>query len=365
MIFFAHSGATYAQRATLKFDKLVYDFGTFKEEGGKVKCRFTFKNDGEDTLRISTVKPGCGCTTAEWTKTGVLAKQSGYVDAEFDPAQRPGIFSKSLTVYSNDQNQPILSLTIKGQVLAKPKAVIDLYPMKMGNLLFESSQFNLTNAKNNEIRCDTIKYYNNWNKPINITFKDLSESLTAEAVPPSIKPKKEGLIIIHYDVAKRNDYGYIYDRMLLETDDSIQPEKTLNIAMNIVEDFSSLTPQQLADAPIIKFETNNYNFTSAKQGDKVACSFIFINEGKSDLIIHKVKASCGCTATSPEKTTLKPGESSKINATFDTAGKSGKQYKTITVVTNDPKNATLMLTIEGMVDKPETQTTPDTNAPTH
>ena len=365
MIAFAHSGVAYAQRATLKFDKLEYDFGTFKEEGGKVKCRFTFKNDGEDTLKISTVKPGCGCTTAEWTKTGVLAKQSGYVDAEFDPAQRPGIFSKSLTVYSNDQNQPILSLTIKGQVLAKPRAVIDLYPMKMGNLLFESSQFNLTNAKNNEIRSDTIKFYNNWNKSIDITFKDLSESLKAEAVPTSIKPKKEGLIIIHYDVAKRNDFGYIYDRMLLETNDSIQPEKTLNISMNIVEDFSNLTPQQLADAPIIKFKSNTYNFTSAKQGDKVACSFTFTNEGKSDLIIHKVKASCGCTATSPEKTTLKPGESSKINATFDTAGKSGKQYKTITVVTNDPKTATLMLSIEGMVEKPETQTTPDTNAPTH
>ena len=99
------------------------------------------------------------------------------------------------------------------------------------------------------------------------------------------------MIIIHYDVAKRNDYGYIYDRMLLETNDSIQPENTLNISMNIVEDFSNLTPQQLADAPVIKFESNTYNFTSAKQGDKVACSFTFTNEGKSDLIIHKVKAS--------------------------------------------------------------------------
>jgi hypothetical protein len=351
------SGTLMAQKkAVIKFDKIEHDYGTIKEEGGKVKCRFSFTNVGDDTLKIVSVKPGCGCTTAEWTKTPVLPKKTGFVDAEYDPKQRPGIFSKGITVTTNDPTQQVVNLTIKGDVIPKAKTYLDTYPVVIGNLRMESSQFNFGNAKNNEIRCDTLKIYNGWNAPLNIGFKDLATYITAKAVPSVLKPGKEGMIIVTYDVAKRNEYGYVYDRMLLTTNDSLQPDKTLNISMNVVEDFSNLTPEQLANAPKIKFDKTAFNFTTAKQGDKVECTYNFTNEGKSDLIIRKVKASCGCTATNPEKTTLKPGESSKINATFNTAGKEGKQYKTITVISNDPANSSTMLTIEGNVEKPATGT---------
>ncbi|MEI6122208.1 MAG: DUF1573 domain-containing protein [Bacteroidota bacterium] len=369
LIAFVCYGNTFGQKkAVLKFEKLENDFGTIKEEAGKVKCRFTFRNDGNDTLKILSVKPGCGCITSEWTKTGVLPKKTGYIDAEFDPTQRPGVFSKGITITSNDVAQSVVTLTIKGNVTPKPKAVTDLYPITIGNLRMVTSQFNFSNAKNTEVRSDTLKIYNSWNKPMNIGFKDLQTYMTAKAVPEVLKPSTAGLIIITYDVSKRNDYGYIYDRMLLQTNDSLQPDKNLNISMNIVEDFSKLTPQQLADAPKIKFESPSFDFGTAKQGDKVECTFTFTNEGKSDLTIRKVKASCGCTATNPEKTLLKPGESSKINATFNTAGKEGKQYKNITVTCNDPANSSVMLTIQGTVEKPAA-TTPDTNQnttqPTH
>ncbi len=353
MLAFFSSGTIMAQKkAIIKFDKIEHDFGTIKEEGGKVKCRFNFTNVGDDTLKLVSVKPGCGCTTAEWTKTPVLPKKSGFVDAEYDPKQRPGIFSKGITVTTNDPSQQVLNLTIKGDVTPKAKTYLDLYPVVIGNLRMESSQFNFGNAKNNEVRCDTLKIYNGWRLPITIGFKDLATYITAKAIPAELKPGKEGMIIITYDVAKRNEYGYLYDRMLLSTNDSLQPEKTLNISMNVVEDFSKLTPEQLENAPKIKFDKKAFNFTTAKQGDKVECTYSFTNEGKSDLVIRKVKASCGCTATNPEKTTLKPGESSNINATFNTAGKEGKQYKTITVICNDPANSSTMLTIEGNVEKP-------------
>jgi uncharacterized cupredoxin-like copper-binding protein len=354
---FFTSGTLMAQKkAIIKFDKIEHDYGTIKEEGGKVKCRFSFTNVGDDTLKILSVKPGCGCTTADWTKTPVMPKKTGFVDAEYDPKQRPGIFSKGITVTTNDPTQQVINLVIKGDVVPKAKTYLDIYPVVIGNLRMESSQFNFGNAKNNEIRCDTLKIYNGWKAPLNIGFKDLATYITAKAEPTVLKPGKEGLIIVTYDVAKRNEFGYIYDRMLLTTNDSLQPEKTLNISMNIIEDFSKLTPDQLANAPKIKFDKTAFNFNTAKQGDKVECVYNFTNEGKSELIIRKVKASCGCTATNPEKTNLKPGESSKINATFNTAGKDGKQYKTITVICNDPANSSTMLTIEGTVEKPATST---------
>ena len=45
--------------------------------------------------------------------------------------------------------------------------------------------------------------------------------------------------------------------------------------------------------------------------------FEYRNEGDKPLIITKVKASCGCTATNYSKEPLLPGESSKIRATYN------------------------------------------------
>ncbi len=352
-------GNIYAQKkAIIKFEKTENDFGKIKEEGGKVKCRFSFTNQGDDTLKIISVKPSCGCITSDWTKTVILPKKTGYVDAEYDPTQRPGPFNKGIAVTTNDPTQQMINLIIKGEVLPKPKGVADLFPVILGNLRMESSQFNFGNTKTTEIRTDTIKVLNVWNKNMNLSFKDVPEYISAKAIPEVIKPNKEALIIISYDVNKRNEFGYVYDRLVLMTNDSSQAEKTINVTQSINEDFSKMTPEQLAKAPKIKFENTNFDFGSAKQGDKVECSFIFKNEGENDLFIRKVKASCGCTATNPEKTILKKGEESKINATFNTSGKEGKQYKSVTVICNDPVSSTVTLSIQGNVEKPASQEEP-------
>ena len=107
---------------------------------------------------------------------------------------------------------------------------------------------------------------------------------------------------------KRNDYGFLYDRLTLNTNDSMNRQKGINVSVFIKEDFSKLTPQQLEDAPKIVFNTEKYNFGTVPEGTMVKYSFEFKNDGKDDLVIRKTRASCGCTATQPEKTLLKKGE---------------------------------------------------------
>jgi len=346
------TGSVMAQKkAIIKFDRSEYDYGLIKEEAGKAKCRFNFTNNGDDTLKLISVKPGCGCTTVDYTKTPVMPGKSGYIDAIFDPAKRPGMFTKSITVLTNDPAQKTVLLSLKGNVMAQPETSAEVFPVVAGNLRMKSGQFNLGNIKNDEIRIDTLKIINNWKKTMNLGFKGLAPYVTAIAVPAELKPGKQGLLIITYDASKRNDFGYVYDRVTLTTNDSISPDKGINISMNLMEDFSKLTPEQLANAAKIKFEKVNYKFDKVKQGEKVDCEFVYTNIGKSDLSIRKIKASCGCTTTNAEKTLLKPGESSKISATFNTTGKSGPQSKTITVITNDPIDTTVMLTIEGTIEK--------------
>jgi hypothetical protein len=94
-----------------------------------------------------------------------------------------------------------------------------------------------------------------------------------------------------------------------------------------------------------------FKFGKIKQGDKVEHSYVLTNSGKSDLLIRKVKASCGCTAVQPDKKVIAPGESVNIKTVFNSAGKLGNQNKTVTIITNDPKKSKMILWVKGEVLK--------------
>jgi hypothetical protein len=90
-----------------------------------------------------------------------------------------------------------------------------------------------------------------------------------------------------------------------------------------------------------------YNFGAAPSGPPVKHVFKIRNAGAGTLTIDGVTTSCGCTAAKPTKNSLAPGEESDIAVTFDTISEKGPSTRTITVVTNDPKQRQLELTLKG------------------
>jgi phage tail tube protein FII len=86
--------------------------------------------------------------------------------------------------------------------------------------------------------------------------------------------------------------------------------------------------------PVMTFETKEFNFGTIKQGEVVEHDFKFKNTGESDLIIVKMKGSCGCTVPKWDKTPVKPGESATFHVKFNSAGKHNKQNKTVTITCN-------------------------------
>jgi len=104
----------------------------------------------------------------------------------------------------------------------------------------------------------------------------------------------------------------------------------------------------IADAPIITFENDTYDFSKIKEGEKVEHVFEFINNGKSPLIISDVQAGCGCTTPKFDKKPIKPGDKGSIEIGFNSAGQRGTQHKIITVYSN-AQPAQLMLHLKGEV----------------
>jgi hypothetical protein len=103
----------------------------------------------------------------------------------------------------------------------------------------------------------------------------------------------------------------------------------------------------------IKFKEDNFDFGTIKQGEKVKHTFEFTNTGKAPLIIQNASASCGCTVPDWPHDPIQPGESSKIEVEFNSAGKKGPQSKSVSITANtDPSITTLrfVAVVEGGED---------------
>ena len=64
-----------------------------------------------------------------------------------------------------------------------------------------------------------------------------------------------------------------------------------------------------------------------------------------------MKTSCGCTAAVVSDNSIKPGQDGSIKVDFDTKNRSGRNSKSITVVSNDTKEPNKVITIYADVQK--------------
>jgi len=101
----------------------------------------------------------------------------------------------------------------------------------------------------------------------------------------------------------------------------------------------------VADAQLI-FKQEKLSFTAKSSDGELNAEFVFENQGESPVTIEAVKASCGCTAATPDKKTYAPGESGTIAAKFTFGERSGRQNKTIKVTTVSPNSVKYNLELE-------------------
>ena len=342
------SGFAQTKGPKISFEETQYAFGKIKEQDGKVTHRFEFVNTGGSPLIIHNVTATCGCTASDWTRQPVAPGESGYVDATYNPAGRPGAFRKYVTVISNS-NPGSIRLSFSGEVIPKPRSIEEVYRYGMGPLRLKSNHLSFGNVKHTATKKTRIEVINNSDEVINMGFQRVPAHVDIQFVPSTLKPGEKGEVIASFDAASKNDWGFVIDRVNVEIDGESARNYRLVMSANIEEDFSAYSSKELANAPVLKVDDPEFRFGKLNQGEKVEHNFVLTNEGESDLIIRKLRASCGCTAVQPEKKVIGPGESVKIKTIFNSAGKVGNQNKTITIITNDPQKSKRILWIKGEV----------------
>jgi len=103
--------------------------------------------------------------------------------------------------------------------------------------------------------------------------------------------------------------------------------------------------------PKIKFDTTYHDFGTLVQGEQVVFTFKFVNNGSADLIIYDAFSTCGCTVPEYSKEPVSPGAEGKIEVVFNSEGKRGMQYKSVTLKLNtEIKEKTLTIRANVLVN---------------
>ena len=335
----------------ISFDELSFDFGKIKEAEGPVTHKFGFTNTGAEPLILNNVKASCGCTTPQYTTEPVKPGDKGEISVTYNPKNRPGNFNKSITVTSNSA-QPVTRLTITGNVEARQPTIEEMYRVNMLGVRFKTNSLGFGKVYKDQTSTKQIECINTLDKEAIVTFTGMPAYVTVDNNPFTLAPQEKKVVNFTMDGAKNPTWGHSYAKFNVLVNDEKEKRNLMTVSVIIEEDFSTMTPEEKANAAHAEFKSIEYDYGTIKQGEIVEHLFEFTNTGKSDLIIRHVKASCGCTAVKPEKNVLKPGETSSIKAVFNSRGRKGSQHKSITVITNDPDKPMYVLSLKGNIEDP-------------
>jgi hypothetical protein len=344
-------GASAISQPVMQLPVKEHNFGTFKEEAGRQTFAFAVTNTGNSPLVIQNIVASCGCTTPEWTRTPIPAGGKGTITAIYDPVNRPGQFSKTLSVYSNSKPEVVV-LVINGEVIPREKTVEELFTFLVGTVRFESNHLAFTNVKKSEKKIRIMQLINTSAAPVKIEFDQVPAHLSVKANPETLKPGQKGIIEGTFDATKNQGWGNVSDMVRVKLNGVAQDNVYYYISANLVEDFSSLSKEDLVNAPVFKVASTTVDLGKMPGNTAKEVEFKFTNTGKRDLMLRQVKSTCGCTAVQQGQlgVGIKPGESSSIKAVFNSGTYKGKVTKAIYVYTNDPKNSEVVLMLNADVE---------------
>lgn len=242
------------------------------------------------------------------------------------------------------------SMVAQHQIRQTALTLEDEFPKRLGSLRFTTTLMGFGNVSTAEVKRDTMVLYNEGEKTVRIlNIKNCPPHIKIQYSNAGIGSGTRSLVVVDYDGSAANDFGFVFNRINVETDDVLMPVKTLNITAKIREYFSSTSPEDSLRLPKAGIDNTVHAFGKVKAGEKVIREFRLYNEGVSDLIIRKVKASCSCLKAATDKMIIPQGSFARINVVFDSFGKFGKENRPVQIFVNDPLRPEIIVELQGEV----------------
>ncbi len=101
----------------IEFPETSKSFGTFRLDLIQT-MDFEFVNTGDEPLLILNVNTDCGCTAAGYPREEIAPGDTAKISVRYNGRNNPtGTFRKQVRVRSNDPDNPLVRLFIKGKAI--------------------------------------------------------------------------------------------------------------------------------------------------------------------------------------------------------------------------------------------------------
>ncbi len=340
-----------AAQPRLSFDETTYDYGELQESDGFVASEFTFTNTGDTPLLITYANASCGCTTPIYPEAPIVAGETATVHVTYDTYGRPGTFSKSIKLYSNDPSSPT-TLRIRGNVIPSDHAAIDVgeYPFNIGGVLLKNVHIPFFQLYTTERQSKEIAFINGSSDELRIELRTIPSHLQASLSSATLTPRQEAILRVTYEGSLANDWGVRQDSLLFAVyeGEHLLEEKYITVSANLAENFTQLSAQERAIAPRIIVSDKVIHLSDIPASSTIEQQIVIENKGQTPLVIRKIVSANTALATQLATTTVAPQQQTTLLLQLESSriGASEFDYR-IQVISNDPNTPVTPIRVVG------------------
>ena len=343
---------TVGVQAQLVFEPSSHDFGTVREVDGPVSYTFTGVNRGDEPVVLLDVVTSCGCTVPEFSRKPVLPGAAIRITVTYDPANRPGMFSKELAVYSSDRRK-IATLTVSGKVEPRPKSIEERYPVAAGGGVRLSTTLNAFSyiALGREVHA-AVEFVNTSDKEVAFRLRPKTTSgYLHVAAPERIAAGESGSIDIAYRIpAEEPHYGTVNDA--LEVEVAGRSNGTIVTAHGIAVDDPAAYRGK--PAPAMRLSTNIVRFGTLKHAAAAAekRTFTLSNEGDAVLTVRAIENKGRVRTSLRAGQRIAPGESVAVEVWLvPQESEYGPLLDRLSIITDDPARPMRQVRVVAVVER--------------
>ena len=301
----------------------VKDFGLVAK-GEILKAVFEVRNTGTAPLEITSVRPTCGCTVANYDKT-IAPGGTGKIEADVDTTAFTGPIAKSVLVFSNDVANNQINLVVRAEV----RSFVEVLPrnlLRLNVLQGEPATEKVTLASADG-GAFAVTGIDTAGGPYKVEYRELPEK---ERLPDRKGTQWEVSVTVPPDAPE----GLLNHKLIVKTTQPKAAEVTLQVS-GVVR-------------PIVQVVPAEVNFGTVAGDAPVGRNIILINN-RQGTQLELTKVEIDNPQFSHEIIPLQAGQRFQVAVTMKPGGSKGAQKGTLTISTNDPARKTISVPIQATV----------------
>ena len=326
----------------------MHDFGAFSEELGLVNCTFKAINTGDEPLIVMSARANCGCTKPKFTVAPVAPGDTLELSVAYDAKGRPGRFEKKVYVTTNTGSQS--TLRIRGTVIGASNSLKGRYPVEAGPMRVTTTVMPFGEILKGHTAGSVIRAYNHSSDTIHPRIVNVPSYITVLVQPQAVPPGEQFVFSATAVSGKCPEWGAVTDSLTIIPDPTSDTRLGVSTVMIVREDFSGLTAEQRASAPVIVVTPKVIDLGRVSRTSPATTrTFTIANTGKSTLIIRRADTPDPAVKIKVPAEKVKPGKKITVTVTIDPAkiGNTELLNARITLITNDPAHPTTMVRVVG------------------